>query len=288
MSVDEQLKREAAGRRVAAGAAIGAVLLPLAAQVIFQTLAGAGSSSSPGAVLDQPAFYSDNAPALILAAVLVAVGYVLTGVALARLYQATRFRRPQTPGVARVMAYAGPAALALAVVGFQVVVTVASADYLAAGRDDYFAARAVGNSTPALIAGVLNQVGILALAFAFVLISLNAMRAGLLTRFIGILGVIAGVLLVIPQLAPLPIVHWFWLGALACLFLGRWPGGPPAAWRTGEAEPWPTTQELRERRDAARQEAADDEVEAPAATVEAHPTQRPRASSRKRKGRKRR
>jgi hypothetical protein len=35
------------------------------------------------------------------------------------------------------------------------------------------------------------------------------------------------------------------------LFLGRW-RNTPKAWATGEPEPWPTQQQLREQRDAAR------------------------------------
>jgi hypothetical protein len=41
-------------------------------------------------------------------------------------------------------------------------------------------------------------------------------------------------------LVPLPIVQIFWLAALGFILLGRWPGGAPPAWRTGQAEPWPT------------------------------------------------
>ena len=78
------------------------------------------------------------------------------------------------------------------------------------------------------------------------LTALNAMRVGLLTRFMGVLGIIVGVLFVIPLEGALPIVKVFWLVALGVLFLGRWPGGMPPAWVTGEAQPWPTQQELRE------------------------------------------
>ena len=62
------------------------------------------------------------------------------------------------------------------------------------------------------------------------------MRAGLLTRMLGYLGIAAGAMLV---LFPLPIVQVFWLAALGVLLLGRWPGGEPPAWRSGQAEPWP-------------------------------------------------
>ena len=64
------------------------------------------------------------------------------------------------------------------------------------------------------------------------LISLNAMRIGLLTRFLGVLGMIVGALLVL-QLPVAMIVLAFWLVMLAVLFLGKWPQQPPA-WTSGE------------------------------------------------------
>ena len=64
------------------------------------------------------------------------------------------------------------------------------------------------------------------------------MRVGLLTRFLGYLGIIAGVLTIIP-LVPIPIVEAYWLLALAYLLSGRWPSGVPPAWSSGRAEPWP-------------------------------------------------
>jgi hypothetical protein len=110
------------------------------------------------------------------------------------------------------------------------------------------------------------------------------MRVGLLTRFMGVLGIICGALIVLPILSPLPIVQTFWLGAMALLLLGRWRSGVPPAWRTGEAQPWPSQQELRE----ARRRQAEPEPE-PAATVAETPGTDGRAhpSSRKKKRKRR-
>src|ERR1043165_7150967 len=81
------------------------------------------------------------------------------------------------------------------------------------------------------------SIGSLLLAVGLVHLSLNAMRVGLLTTLLGYIGIVAGALLV---LVPLPVVQVFWVGALGFLFLGRWPGGDLPAWRTGQAEPWPS------------------------------------------------
>ena len=86
-------------------------------------------------------------------------------------------------------------------------------------------------------------------------VSLNAMRVGLLTRFMGVLGIITGVLQILPFGGPLPVVQCFWMLMLSILFLGRWPSGNPPAWQTGRAEPWPSSAELRERRKQAAAEA---------------------------------
>ncbi len=109
------------------------------------------------------------------------------------------------------------------------------------GRQEAVAKKLVQDNQGAIGAGALFA-GTIALAFAFVIVSLNAMRAGLLSRFMGILGIIVGALIVLPLLPGIPIVQIFWLGALGVLFLGTWPGGRGPAWETGEATPWPTPQ----------------------------------------------
>lgn len=86
------------------------------------------------------------------------------------------------------------------------------------------------------VSRLLLPLGGLVLAVGIVIISLNAMRAGLLTRMLGYLGIASGAFMV---LVPLPIVQIFWLAAVGAILLGRWPGGVPIAWRTGNAEPWP-------------------------------------------------
>ena len=86
------------------------------------------------------------------------------------------------------------------------------------------------------------------LAVGFVLISLNAMRVGLLTRFMGYLGIFTGILVLFPIGSPVPVVQAFWLLALAYLLTDRWPSGVPPSWRSGRAEAWPSAAEQREQR----------------------------------------
>ena len=141
-----------------------------------------------------------------------------------------------------------------------------------------------------VFASLLGLPGALGLALALVFISLNAMRVGLLTKFMGVLGIITGVLQILPFGGPLPVVQCFWLLMLGVLFSGRWPGGSPPAWRSGEAEPWPSQAEIRERRARAAAERRGEVYEPPAPQAEpeavgAGPS--PSASARKRKRKRR-
>ena len=92
----------------------------------------------------------------------------------------------------------------------------------------------------------LSLAGSVGTAFLFVMLPLRARRAGLMSQFMAILGVIAGALMVL-QLMPLvpEVTRAFWLGAAGALFLGSWPGGRGPAWETGQADPWPSAADRR-------------------------------------------
>ena len=77
----------------------------------------------------------------------------------------------------------------------------------------------------------------LVLAVGVVLIAQGARRAGLLSNFLGILGIIVGVLLFVPLFGRPPVIAYFWTIALGFLFIDRWPQGRGPAWETGEAVP---------------------------------------------------
>ena len=123
-------------------------------------------------------------------------------------------------------------------------------------------------------ARLLYQLGTLALAVGLVLVALNAMRIGLLTRLLGYIGIASGAMMV---LFPLPIVQIFWFGALGFVLLARWPGGDLPAWSTGEAVPWPTPERPPPRQRRGRP--------APAGASEPAPSSGPAPARRKRKKR---
>ena len=184
-------------------------------------------------------FYEDHAATVIGSSFVRALALIAFAWALTFLAVATRARRPELPRPVVYIGLLGAVLLAIASVlgGVRTVTGVAS--YLD-GPKTVDASREIGNDSLLITADIINQLGPLLLAAGLFLVALNAMRVGLLTRFLGILGIISGVLTVAPQLMPLPVVQSFWLITVGLLMLGSSPGGTPPAWTTGNAEPWPS------------------------------------------------
>jgi hypothetical protein len=180
--------------------------------------------------------YMDTKTALVLLLGLAGfVGWIGVAWTVGFIGVATRARWPvfrrfiiYVPIVGGVLL--GVGALMLQVGRLQVVDSFLSSDRTVDAVTD-------ADSSLITFAGVLVQLGTLAMAVGLILVALNAMRAGLLTRMLGYLGIASGAMMV---LFPLPIVQIFWLGSLGFVLLGRWPGGDTPAWETGRAVPWPT------------------------------------------------
>jgi hypothetical protein len=206
-------------------------------------------------VVDTYRELDENRALLIASYVLQGLGSLALMPVLLFLYRAAAYRDPDTaPRWAAQLAVIGPVVLAITAVALaflQLAIVDKVLDSLPlseAGVDEIETDEQ--STTAAIVALSIAVAASLALASAFILISRFARRVGLLSQFIGILGVIVGVILVLGPLlgqviGALPVVQWFWLGALATLFLGRWPTGRGPAWETGEADPWPSGAELR-------------------------------------------
>jgi hypothetical protein len=232
------------GRLAAAAAVVAAVLL--VAQVIV--LQGVVFSDRPDT--DRGALLAiDKEPgAFIVSGVLQALTYLTIGVVLWYLFKVTRYRRPQVPPWLVWLVIIGPLIFAAgAVLGSMERVDVAD-DFVSGGvTHGAPGEKAAEDAIKEISAGptALDSAGRLAVALAFVMICINAMRAGVLSRFLGIIGVIVGGLYILPLFGGPQIVQLFWLGSVAMLFMGFWPGGRGPAWDTGEPDPWPTAAERR-------------------------------------------
>jgi hypothetical protein len=270
-TADETLADEARRRKQAGAVAIAAGLLTIVsgalAAIVYSdkpTIALidalrehlSANPPVPGLKVRQALFYDTNAVKVLLVSVLLALAAIAMGLALSHLYRSTKARRPELPSVAIVTAIAGASIVAVSEIAIAISIVVEVHKLAASAHPTAAAARDALAPSTALVGGALRQLGVIVLGAGWIIIALNAMKVGLLTRFMGVLGIIVGGLFIIPLGASLPIVQAFWLVALGALFLGYWPPGLPPAWVTGEAQPWPTQQELRDQR-AERQAASE-------------------------------
>ncbi len=229
-------------------------------------------------------YISHHALALIAGSLIKSIAIVILTLVLLFLLDATTFRRPETWRAARPLVLIGGIGLAIVNVAHQIVAAVQAHNF-AVGHD--FSNGAVEQ---ALTKGAVNvgsqYIDLLVTLFlmaGMIATSINAIRVGLLTRWMGVIGIFAAILIFLPiGGATLEIIPAFWMLGMGILFLGRWPNGDPPAWSSGEARPWPTQAERR----AAQQSGA---ALATAGGGDVAPAPEPATqSSSRRRGRKRR
>ncbi len=265
VAVGENLAWEAAQRGKAAAAAIAAGVL-LFGTFLYGTLAfgdspnvtltdgfrdalGRPPAEGPKGLLTSSAmWFQDHAAELLAVTALSALGTALIAFALGYLFRALKARRPETGRAILYAALVGPILYGIGPLISAVTAVSNAGSYVDKGVFSTIGAHdALRTGGGIAVAQGFVGIGQLATALAIVFTSLYAMRVGLLTRFLGVLGCIVGALLVLPALfGPPAIVQSAWLVALGLLFVGRL-GTTPPAWESGQAEPWPTQQELRER-----------------------------------------
>lgn len=223
----------------------------LAGVALFAAAALQSTGPQPGVneVTVQLLVTNKRAALEVIGALINALGLLGLAGTLVFLFTACKARKPELSQAARITAILGGVLAAVGGIAYAVAITMKAHDFVTHGAQTYPQANALLGSAGMAVLQYAGLVGSLLLAIAFVLISLNAMRVGLLTKFIGYLGIAAAAasLLLIGS-APALLIEVFWLLAVAYLLAGRWPNGDPAAWRTGQAEPWPSAAEMREQR----------------------------------------
>jgi hypothetical protein len=262
---EEQLSWEKRVGRLVAISAFASALLLIAAIAVSSS-----AQKDTNDTVDVLFLVHDNKGSFLIGSLLQGLSTMLFAPSLWFLYKAIAYRRREIPPIARYLALIAPVAsgILFIVSRFQVAHAADQARlHLLANpmvpdaANDYAKAQLTGGSLQ--LVGGLGLAAGLAMGLVLVLIGINAMRSGVLSRFMGIIGIIVGVLLVLPIFGSVPFVQVFWLGALGVLFLDRWPqGGRGPAWASGEAIPWPTAAdrqariaEERAERDAGREEA---------------------------------
>ena len=238
MTRDEQLGWEARWGVPAALASFGAAVFLVISATLFLPKDRKGIERGPDLLLsidDQSGSYVASASLTALAALL------LLGV-FYYLFRAVEARGGGVPHWFVYLVYAAPVLFAIGAVAYAIQ-AVDIADEFASGtpirgQAGEDRAKDLSDVSPLLLAA--QTAGTVGVAFLFVMLPLRARRVGLLTPFMGIIGAIAGGLIVFQLAGVSAIVQGFFLGALGMLLLGRWPGGRGPAWESGEAEEWPT------------------------------------------------
>ncbi len=194
-------------------------------------------------------FLVHNQVALIAAFVISNLGTLAMIMPLRYLAAAERVRSPAPSGLPERLALYGPILLAVFLPAFEISLIVGAHSYLSHSARDAAAITAATAGGVRVAFQLILTLGTLGVAGAFIMISLRSMRVGLLTRMMGIVGIIAGVLFLIP-LTPLPVVQALWLVFVGAMLLGFGGRPLPEAWAAGEARPWPPKQSSRPARPA--------------------------------------
>lgn len=277
MKPAEQLEWEARNGPKAAAAAFAAGFFVFASFAI-QAVTFGGASGDQGVLLR----IHDQQTAVLLGRASEAISTFLTVLALYFLLRRILARRPEGLRFLLPVLVLAPLLLLVAgIVGY--IDATDAAQRFASGAHTKARAKDLVGDLRGPVTLAAGQAGALCLGLSYVLSGVNGMRSGLLSRFMGILGIVSGALIVLPVL-PAGIIQLFWLVALGLLFLGRWPNGRGPAWSKVEAIRWPTAAETRDLATAGPERHPDPPVVPETNGAGEKPAQR--RSSRKKKKRK--
>lgn len=195
-------------------------------------------------------FYDHHAFGLIAGSLIGAAAIGVLVVVLLFLFDATRFRRPQTAPISRPLILVGGIALPVLTVIGQIVQAVAAHNFLS-GHDftTHAVEHALTKNTAYEVLGYVTPLAAIALVAGMVTLMVSTVRVGLQPRWMGIVGGVAAVIVLIPS-QELSLITAFWMVGTGLLFMGRFPGGDPPAWAAGAARPWPSQLEARAAREA--------------------------------------
>ncbi|MEX2253210.1 MAG: DUF4386 family protein [Thermoleophilaceae bacterium] len=226
-----------------------------------------------------------NTTEFVGAGVVQALSYLALAGVLFYLYRAVKHRRPELPQILLALVIAAPVLKGVADILLDMA-RVDSADQLVSSAPAEQTENRAEDllDEPGAFVSAFGSAATLLLAVALVMLNVNAMRVGIVSRFLGVLGIVIAVLFAFP-LGASGILQVFWLVALVGLFLDRWPGGRGPAWESGEAVPWPSAAERRGLVPPREGEEGEGETGAEL-EPEAEDPDRPRPKKRKRKRRR--
>ena len=256
--IRREVEAESARRgRLAVPAFAGGFLYLLSAIIITETLSGAPTvglvqgltpalegDANPAVSPRTPEvkFISHHAFSLLTGGVLAAAAVGILTLVLLLLADATIFRRPESFKPMRPLIMAGGIGVAVVTIAHQVVSAVETHKFAVGSNHTNSAVeRALTTGTATALVDYLALIAGLVLAVGMIGLMINALRTGLLVRWLAFLGMFTGILIVLPiGGAELQIVPAFWMVMMGILYAGKWPNGEPPAWAAGAAIPWPS------------------------------------------------
>jgi len=260
--IRRQVEAESARRgRLAVPAFAGGFLYLLSAIIITETLSGAPTvgliqgltpalegDANPAVSPRTPEvkFISHHAFTLVTGGVLAAAAVGVLTLVLLLLADATIFRRPESFKPMRPLIMVGGIGVAVVTIAHQVVSAIETHKF-AVGSDHTNSAveQALTTGTATALVDYLALIAGLVLAVGMIGLMINALRTGLLVRWLAFLGMFTGILIVLPiGGAELQIVPAFWMVMIGILYAGKWPNGEPPAWAAGAAVPWPSRAQM--------------------------------------------
>lgn len=309
-SVEETLAWEAEKRPRVATIAVAGGIFTVAGNVLLTALTSGGPTQDDGFISLTEAigarvqgqepegpslsvraadFLGDKAALLSVSTILTSLSALALALVIMYLWRAASARSDLVGRLPYYAAIVGAVLTPLGHTVWQIARWIESAQFQDAAVRTAGTARDI-TATPLIGTGfLLDSLGTFALAVATVIVCLNAMRVGLLTRFFGVLGIIIGVLPVFGavggvQLDQPGIIRAFWMIGVGLIIAGRMK--VPPAWLSGRAEPWPTQQQLREQRESARGETRPAKPEPTAGATAAPAGNKPAELRKKRKRRR--
>ena len=267
-SLQQHVEAETARRGRLAVPAVAAGVLYLLSAIILNAVLGAAPTVGPVQGLTpalegqanppvspraaEVIYESHHALDLIAGSVLTAISLALLTVCLSFLLGAVVHRRPETSALARPLVLAGGSVIALLSLVNEIVLSIRRHQFVGAADHSIHAVNAITHNTLYDVMAVLTPLAGLALVAGMIMTMLGSVRVGLLPRWMGMVGGVAAVLLLLPT-PTFDLIPAFWLVALGILLMGRWPKGDPPAWAAGEARPWPSQTQMRSEQQAARE-----------------------------------
>lgn len=226
--------------------ALPAAMCAFAAAVFFvgATVLSQQGPIAPSTTTELLRDFHDASGSLLGAAILNAMALALVAAPLFYLFHAASARSPRVRrGLAGVV-IAGPLFLGAAEIFQWIALNAASNDFATPGGGagvpiGEYADSLIRDQTTFSIAQGLSFAGVIGFVVGTVYTSLWAMRVGLLTRFMGTLGMALAVSLVLFAQAFSLLALMLWFVFLGMIILGKTPrGARPPAWDAGEAIPW--------------------------------------------------